>query len=142
MAAAVAFEHDPNPPQEHEPEMPAHDTQSESFRMLGMLQGQMDSMLREFHGFRLEIAERHRDNHDAIEKLIGNLQRENDKASSATAERVSSLEQAISELKESHDINAGEIALTRRLVDRMIKAAPIILPLLAYLGSIFGGWRK
>jgi hypothetical protein len=122
--------------------MPAHDTQSESFRMLGMLQGQMDSMLREFHGFRLEIAERHRDNHDAIEKLIGNLQRENDKASSATAERVSTLEQAISELKENHDTNAGEIAATRRLVILMIKAAPIALPLLAYLGGMFGGGHK
>jgi hypothetical protein len=137
MTAGPALQRQITP--QDEPMAGPHDTQSEYFRTLGVLQGTMDSMLRQFDDFRQDIAARHRDNKESIERLMADLHRENDRSSLATIERVDRLEKVASALTKSHDENSGEIAATRRIVTLIVRIGPWAIPVLAYLLSRVSG---
>jgi len=109
--------------------MPGTDPQqrTESARLLGKLEGRLDSLLEGFSSFRADVAQRHRENQETIERLMGNLRVDADKATAVTTLRVVKLEERVEELQAAHERNSGAVAATRHMQKWLFALVPITI---------------
>lgn len=100
---------------------------TESARLLGVLQGRLDSLIDGLADLKEDVAQRHRENQDAIERLVNNIRSESDRASAATTVRVARLESRVEELQTAHDQNAGAVTATRHMQKWLFALVPITI---------------
>lgn len=100
---------------------------TESARLLGQLEGRLDALLSGFSDFRADVAQRHRENQETIERLMNNIRSDSDRAAAATTVRVVRLEERVEELQTAHDKNAGAVAATRHMQKWLFALVPITI---------------
>lgn len=103
---------------------------TESARLLGKLEGRLDSLLSGFADFRADVAQRHRENQETIERLMTNIRIDSDRIASATTGRVVKLEERVEELQTAHDENAGAVAATRHMQKWLFALVPLSIGVL------------
>lgn len=107
--------------------MPGTDSQerqhTESARMLGILQGSVEGLRASMQDFRVDVASRHKENQDAIARLVHELKTEADRATAASIERIEKLETCVDELQSQHDENQGKI----KVLMVSLKIAPLVI---------------